>query len=482
MIEEICESSYGTIDFSLTNRGCWKSVSSRQRALNQSAFRTNTPADHKSFAMAEPFPLAPSLWAATAPPPVPTPPLSQSTKADVCIVGGGYAGLSTALHLAERGTKVVLLEAREPGWGASGRNGGQVIPGLKYDPDEIISMFGPEAGERIVEFAGRTADVVFDLIAKHNMDVPYVRNGWIQGAHNSAAVEAVHKRAEQWARRGVNVTVLDKTETEAHLGTRQYEGAWIDPRGGAVQPLAYARGLAKAAVQAGAAVHGNSRATKLERVNGSWRVKTASGAEVTADRVVLCTNGYTDSLVPKLRQTIVAPNSFMIATAPLPDNIQKSILPYGHASSDTRKLLLYFRLDHTGRFLLGGRGPFREPRSEADWSHLDRVRDKLFPQLKGVPIEYRWCGRVALTRDFLPHLHEPEPGLLIDIGCMGRGIGLQSAMGIAIADYVSSSRREALPFPIVSIKPLPLHRFHLAYVSALVAWYRLTDGGVKATD
>ena len=388
--------------------------------------------------------------------------------------------MSTALHLAERGAKVIVLEAHEPGWGASGRNGGQVIPGLKYDPDEILAMFGPDAGERIVEFAGRTADVVFDLIAKHKMAVPHARTGWIQGAHSAEAVEAVRKWADQWARRGANVSFLDKNETESHLGTRQYLAALIDRRGGAIQPLAYARELARVAIEAGAAVHGNSRVTQLFRSSGSWHVKTERGAEVTADRVVLCTNGYTGALVPKLRQTIVAPNSFQIATAPLSDNVRKSILPFGHVSSDTRKLLLHFRLDHTGRLLLGGRGPFRERTREADWSHLDRVLQKIFSQLKGVPVEYRWCGRVALTRDFLPHLHEPEPGLLIDIGCMGRGVGLQTAMGAAMADYILSNRLEALPFPIVPIKPLPLHRFHLAYVSALIAWYRLTDGGVKA--
>src|SRR5262252_5493696 len=154
--------------------------------------------------MAEPFPLAPSLWAATAPAAPATRPLEGRVTADVVVIGAGYAGLSTALHLAERGTRVVVLEAREVGWGGSGRNGGQVIPGLKYDPDELEAMFGPEHGRRLVEFVGSTADVVFDLIDKHKMNVPHVRKGWIQGAHTEAGLDLVKRRAEQWAKRGVS--------------------------------------------------------------------------------------------------------------------------------------------------------------------------------------------------------------------------------------------------------------------------------------
>src|SRR5581483_4485222 len=139
--------------------------------------------------MADPFPLEPALWSATAPAAVPTPSLSESIATDVCIIGGGYAGLSSALHLAERGVRVVVLEANEPGYGGSGRNGGQVIPGLKYDPDDLAAMFPGERGERLVAFAGSTADAVFDLSGKHRMAVPHVRNGWLQGAHTRAAID-----------------------------------------------------------------------------------------------------------------------------------------------------------------------------------------------------------------------------------------------------------------------------------------------------
>jgi glycine/D-amino acid oxidase-like deaminating enzyme len=430
--------------------------------------------------MADPFPLAPSLWHATAPPPALTPPLDRDAVRDVCIVGGGYAGLSTALHLAERGLSAIVLEAHEPGWGGSGRNGGQVIPGIKYDPSELEAKHGKVAGEALARFVGSTADLVFDLIARHGMDVPLKRNGWIQGAHTPVMVETVKRRAAEWAARGAATEFLDSNRMAAALGARQYLGGWADRRGGAVQPLAYARGLAKAAIAAGASVHGGTRVTRIARSGNGFAVSTAPGATVTARKVVVATGGYTGDLIPRLAQTIIAPNSFIVATEPLGHNIANTILPGGEVTSDTRQLLLYFRRDHQDRFLMGGRGPFREPSSDADWAHLERVVAKMYPQLAGVPMQYRWCGRVALTRDFLPHLHEPEPGLLVDIGCMGRGVGLQTAMGKAMADYLATGETAALPFPLVPITPLPLHALNRLYVSAIIAWYRLTDGGVKA--
>ena len=425
--------------------------------------------------MADPFPLAPALWTATAPPAASTLPLETSARADVCVIGGGYAGLSTALALAERGVQTIVLEAHEPGWGGSGRNGGQVIPGLKYDPDELEAMFGPERGARLVDFAGRAADAVFDLIVRHAMDVPHTRSGWIQGAHSKASVEVVKRRAAQWQRRGADVSFLDKAETDRHLGTTQYLASWIDRRGGAVQPLAYVRGLVRAAQAAGAVIHGGTPATGLERRDGRWIVATRGGACVTADQVVMCTNAYGGDLWPRLKQTVIAPNSYQIATVPLSDNVRKSILPFGQVSSDARRLLVYFRLDDQGRLLVGGRGPLREPQGDADWAHLEAMLPRLFPQAQGAPIAYRWCGRVAITRDFLPHLHAPAPGLLIDIGCMGRGIALQTAMGQAIAAYVATGDESALPLSLTPVRPLPFYALHNAVAAAFIAWYRFLD-------
>lgn len=428
--------------------------------------------------MTEPFPLGPALWATTAPPPPATAPLTESGRADVVVIGGGFCGLSTALHLAEAGLRPVLLEAREIGFGGSGRNGGQVIPGLKHDPDELVAMFGPERGERLAAFGADTADAVFGLIDRHRMDVPRTRTGWIQGAHTDEGLAQAERRAEQWARRGAPTRLLDKAEADRLIGSERYRGGWLDGRGGAVQPLAYARGLAKAALAAGAVLHTDTPVAGLSRRGTTWTVRTGRGPSLTTERVVLCTNGYSGDLWPKLRQTIIAANSFQVATVPLSDNLRRTVLPEGQVSSDTRKLLLYFRLDHTGRLLLGGRGPFREPRGAADWAHLERIIPKLFPQLAGIGFDHRWCGRVAVTRDYLPHLHAPEPGLLIDIGCQGRGVGLQTRMGQAIARFVARDDADALPLAPSPITPLPLHGLHRLYAAAVVAWYRLQDGGL----
>jgi glycine/D-amino acid oxidase-like deaminating enzyme len=183
-------------------------------------------------------------------------------------------------------------------------------------------------------------------------------------------------------------------------------------------------------------------------------------------------------LVAGVERSIIAPNSFQIATAPLSDNVRKSILPYGQVTSDTRKLLLYYRLDHQGRLLMGGRGPFREPVAERDWAPLVRAINRFYPQLQGTKFEYRWCGRLAITPDFLPHLHEPEPGLIVNAGCQGWGIGLETSMGMALADYCATGRPEALPFPITPVKPIPFHALQRLYVAATIAWYRLSDAAL----
>ncbi|WP_454908098.1 NAD(P)/FAD-dependent oxidoreductase [Variovorax gossypii] len=418
--------------------------------------------------------LPPSLWADTAPPAAPTPPLTESRKADVLIVGGGFTGLSAALHLAEAGVQACVLEAHEPGWGASGRNGGQVNPSLKHDPDELVRIHGAERAARLIDAVSASADLVFDLIARHGIDCQPVRNGWLQVAYAQKDVAALHARAGQWAKRGVSTRQLDHAAVSARLGTKAFAGGWLDGRAGSIQPLAYTRGLVRAAQAAGASVHGGTEVTALERRGTHWHASTSTGASVTADQVLIATNGYTGALWPKLSSTVLAANSFIVATEPLKGAAADAILPGGETASTSQRLLLYFRKDAQGRLLMGGRGHFADPAGPADFAHLERSLELLFPQLGPLRYEYRWAGRIAVTRDFMPHVHTPAPGMTIALGYNGRGIALATSMGKHLAARLVDAGAD-FPYPVTPIRPIPLHGLQRFYVAGGVAWYSLLD-------
>lgn len=420
--------------------------------------------------------MPPSLWADTAPSAHPRPALKSKTHADVAIIGGGFTGLSAALALAQRGIATVLLEANAIGWGASGRNGGQVIPGLKYDPDELIARYGQERGQKMIDICGRNADVVFDLIRRHSIDCEAQQHGWIQPAATHASLKAIESRARQWSDQGVATTWLDGDACRERLGTQAYLGGWVDPRAGGLNPLAYARGLAIAAENAGATLYERSPVTAIERLADQWHVDVAGQGKVVADQVLLCTNGYTGKLAKGLAKTLIAANSYQIATRPLTESEGQAILPGGEVASDARKLLLYFRRDASGRFLMGGRGPFHEPRGEKDFRHLRRAIDKLYPALRDVEVTYRWSGRVALTRDALPHVHQPAPGFNIALGYNGRGVAMGTHLGKLLGEALEKEKlEEALPFPITPIKPIPLHGLQRLYAGTVVNYFRVRD-------
>lgn len=394
---------------------------------------------------------------------------------DAVIVGGGIMGLSTALQAARSGLSVQVLEAGALGQGASGLNGGQVIPGLKYDPEWLIEHFGKERGEALIAFAASTADAVFATIEDEKLAVPFTRNGWIQAAHTETALKAAENRDRQWRARGADVKLLDRAEIAAMTGAQGYLGGWLDRRAGVIDPLAYTMELARVASSAGAGIAEHQRVVKLAREASLWRVSTEAGAELRAKSVVLATNAYTDGLLPGLARTIVPLHSFQIATAPLPAGLAGTILPGGQAVSDSRRILVYYRKSADGRLVLGGRGRMALPTGASDWAHLERALVRLYPQLAGLAIEKRWFGRVAMTPDHLPHLHEPERGLLAVVGCQGRGVGLMSALGARVADYLASGDVKLLPFPLSPIRPIPLHAFRQVGVAATIAWYRMLD-------
>ncbi len=419
-------------------------------------------------------PAADSLWAATAPAAPDAPPLQGRQTADVLVVGAGYTGLSTALHLAASGARVCVLDAHGIGWGASGRNGGQVNPSLKHDPDELVRRYGAARAELLIQAVSGSADLVFDLIARHGIDCAPVRAGWLQVGYTEQAVAGMHARARQWKRHGVPAALLDRAEVAARIGSTAFAGGWWDGRAGAVQPLAYARGLARAAQALGVRLHGGSPVAKLVRQGARWVASTAGGHTVEAGQVVLATNGYTDGLWPGLARTVLAANSFIVATRPLGAR-GDTILPGGETGSTSQRLLLYFRKDAEGRLLMGGRGHFTDPAGASDFAHLERATALMFPDLGPLEYAHRWAGRIAVTRDFMPHLHQPAPGITMALGYNGRGIALATSMGREAAALVGGGVPERCPYPITPIQPIPLHGLQRFYVAAGVAWYSLLD-------
>src|ERR1700719_1945095 len=300
-----------------------------------------------------------NLYHENAQPAAPTPPLDGDARADVAVIGGGITGLSTALHLAQVGAKVVLLEAEQPGWGASGRNGGQVHPGLKMDPDQVERDFGRELGSRMNALAAGAPAFVFDLIERHDIRCDARRNGTLRAAVRPKHAARVRATAEQLARRGAPGELLDGSSLERATGTRRYLLAMLDRRGGDLNPLSFVRGLVRAALGAGAAVHGGSRALGMTRAGTVWQVRTASGT-VSAGHVVLATNGYTDDLWPKLLRAIVPVFGAIAATAALPDAIARGVMPSRAVLYESGTVTVYYRVDADRRLLIGGRGPMRE--------------------------------------------------------------------------------------------------------------------------
>ena len=416
-----------------------------------------------------------NLWTHTAAPAPDCPALQGERMADVVIVGGGFTGLSAALHLAQGGADTVLLEAGQPGFGASGRNNGQVIPAYsRHNPDDAVAALGAERGERLNAMVAGAADLVFDLIRKHDMDCDAVQNGWLQPAHRASRLRAVQIKHDQWAARGAPVEMYDAAKAAALTGSPIYHGGWLHRSGGHIQPLSYSRGLARAAQAAGAAVHGDSPALSIDREGGQWRVKVAGGV-VRTDKVILATNGYTGDLFPNLRQTIVPLRSTHVATTVLGDNVAKTVLPQNHGLSDTRQALWAFRKDRFGRIVTTSAPVFTAGARGRMTASTIRRLNVAFPQIEQPQVEYVWEGIIAMTPERLPRYHELAGGVIAALGYSGRGIALGTAVGRMLAERALGKPASALALPALPLKPLPMHDLVVPLARTMSWYYRWRD-------
>ncbi|MDH3635436.1 MAG: FAD-binding oxidoreductase [Gammaproteobacteria bacterium] len=378
-------------------------------------------------------------------------PLTESLSADVLVVGGGYTGLSSALHLAEKGISVVLLEARSIGFGGSGRNAGLVNAGIWKTPDDVQKLIGADAARRFNLALRDSPVLVFDLVERFDMQCHAKRCGTVHIAHRASGMDYLRDRCRQLQDLGAAVELIDGDRTHAISGSSVYRhGGILDPGAGTIQPLSYARSLALAAIDQGARLFQQSGIKSLARRDDRWLAKT-DGGEVSAEQVIIATNAYADNNSEKVRESILPVFIFHCATPPLPADIAASIIPQRHGLWDTDSLLTSSRIDHDGRLVMSapGRLPGFQRTTRKNW--LMRKRDHLYPQLKGTPWAYQWSGQIGVTSTKILRVQLLAPGLFAPAGYNGRGIGVGTVMGKQLAETIASGNRDDFPFPIEAL-------------------------------
>lgn len=390
-----------------------------------------------------------SYYAATATPLAPFAPLRGETTADVCIVGGGYTGLSAALHLAERGLSVVLLEAHRLGFGASGRNGGQVGSGQRQDQVWLEKVAGRENAHRYWQLAQDAKALVRDLIERHAMPVRF-HPGIVHACWTDAEVRELHLYGEKLHRDYgyAEVEPLDREGIRRIVGSPVYKGGEIDRGAGHLHPLNFALGLAAAAARAGAHLYERSEVLKI--THGTKPVVATADGRVTCDHVILAANGYLGGLEPSVAARVMPINNFMVATEPLGDRAN-DILAEPVAACDTKFVVNYWRLSEDNRLLFGG-GESYGYRFPDIVKTVTRPMLEVYPQLKGVRIDHAWGGTLAITLNRMPCFTRVRPNVLSASGYSGHGVALATLAGKLMAEATAS---QSAGFDLMASLPQP---------------------------
>ncbi|MEQ6918399.1 NAD(P)/FAD-dependent oxidoreductase [Halomonas aquatica] len=403
------------------------------------------------------------------------PPLKGEFRADVCVVGGGITGCSAALHLAERGYSVVLLEAGAIGHGASGRSGGQILPGLGTDIATVEKALGQGRAREIWEMSREAVRLTAALIERH--DIPCELSwGYLHAAvkpRHVRELETFHERmARDYDYRGL--TLLEGDALREHVVSDAYPVALLDAEGGHLHPLNYTLGLARAARLAGVAIHEHSAVVEIRRGQPAT-VVTAQG-RVTADFVVLGTNAYQAGLVPELSGRIMSAANYMIATAPLSAEQAARVLPRNDALSDANFVLDYYRLSTDRRLIFGGEVSYdgHEPRGLE--ARMDAKIARIFPVLEGVPIDYRWGGDVAITLDRTPDFGRLGRNVYYAQGYSGHGMALAGLAGKLLAESIAGQSERFDVFAAMPHRRFPGGRLMRKPLLVLAThFYKLRD-------
>lgn len=418
---------------------------------------------------------SPYWWSASPEPPSP-PDRPPPDRADVVVIGGGYTGLAAARRLARSGASVVVLEKESIGWGASSRNGGQVLTGLKVGPLALLRRFGRERARELFGASLRAIAFLEALIREEGIDCDYERCGHLEAAFKADHFERLRQEQEVLAREFDHpVRLLPRSQQRAEVGTDFYHGLLLDERSAALHPARYVSGLAKAAERAGADLHPRTPALEVRRESRGFRIATPEGA-IRAGDVLVATNGYTDAAVPALRRRVVPVGSYIIATAPLGPERAAALLPRRRVLFDSKNFLFYFRLAPDHRLIFGGRAqwtPATASSTRTSAAILLASMLRVFPELAGVPIEFAWGGNVCFTTDRLPRSGRLD-GLYYALGYGGHGVAMATYLGDAVTDLMLG-REDRNPFRDLPFPAIPLYGGRPWFLPLVGAWYKVLD-------
>jgi glycine/D-amino acid oxidase-like deaminating enzyme len=395
---------------------------------------------------------------------------------DVAVVGGGYTGLAAARQLARSGASVVVFEREWAGWGASSRNAGQVLTGLKLDPATLISRYGETRARELFQVSREAIGALQSVVADEQIKCEFERTGHLQAAAKPSHFAAFREEQALLARVfDHEVSLVAVSEQARELGTNSYHGLLVDEGSYAINPAQYVAGLARAALRAGAAIAEQTAVARMTRDGRAWTLAT-TGGEFRATDILMATNGYTDAAAPALQRRLIPIGSYIIVTEPLPAAVATRLLPKHRMVFDSKNFLHYFRLTTDNRLLFGGRAEFSGPtlesakRAEAILHH---GMASIFPDLAATPIDYAWSGHVAFTRDQMPHAGLLD-GLFYAGGYCGHGIAMATYLGGLIARRMGGER---LDHPLFDdhFAPIPLYYGRPWFLPLAGLYYRLRD-------
>jgi glycine/D-amino acid oxidase-like deaminating enzyme len=399
-------------------------------------------------------------------------------KVNVAIVGGGYTGLSAARILAKNGVHVAVLEANTIGWGASSRNGGMVLTGLKLGMQSVMKKYGRNLARKLFQCSLEAIDIVEQIVKEENIDCGFRRYGHLLTANKPKHYDALKEDVEFMEKEfNHRLHLLSRTEQRAEIGSNIYYGALLDECSGGLNPAQYVAGLAQAAAKAGATLHARARVKRLERRENRFLVETERGS-LSAESVLVATSGYTGKITSKLQKKIVPIGSFIIATERLSDGLVKELIPNNRMIFDYKHFLNYFRL-WDNRLIFGGRAAFFPETSDTIQRSAEILRHdmiQVYPQLKDVKIEYVWGGTLDFAFDMMPHVGEME-GIFYSLGYAGHGVAMATYLGKTVAESMIQGNIKEHPFASFAFPgaPLGLYNGFPWFLPFAGAWHKILD-------